>query len=81
MMSLSVVRPALEWIQSLYPKEFDKIEKARSWLGRYGCTAHQQAGDWPGRVHWVVVVQWSSPPRAVWFPFLPPPSHSLPFPS
>ena len=33
---------ALEWIQSLYPKEFDKIEKARGWLGRYGCTGEQQ---------------------------------------
>ncbi|KAJ1454500.1 P-loop containing nucleoside triphosphate hydrolase protein [Pelagophyceae sp. CCMP2097] len=34
---------ALDWIQAKYPKEFDKIEKARSWLGRYGCTSRQQS--------------------------------------
>jgi len=40
---LDLEKPALEWIHALYPKEFDKIEKARSWLGRYGCTNKQQA--------------------------------------
>ena len=27
---------------ALYPKVFTKLEMARTWLGRYGCTAKQQ---------------------------------------
>lgn len=40
---LDLSKTPLDWISSLYPKEFDKIEKARSWLGRYGCVSGQQS--------------------------------------
>ena len=39
---LDLEQNALEWIHSLYPKVFTKLEMARTWLGRYGCTAKQQ---------------------------------------
>ncbi|KAJ8603200.1 hypothetical protein CTAYLR_003813 [Chrysophaeum taylorii] len=41
---LDLEQPALSWICDMYPKQFNsKIEIARSWLGRYGCTANQQS--------------------------------------
>ena len=39
---LDLDKNALEWIHALYPKVFTKLELARTWLGRYGCTARQQ---------------------------------------
>ncbi len=39
---LDLEQNALEWIHALYPKVFTKLEMARTWLGRYGCTAKQQ---------------------------------------
>ena len=39
---LDLEQNALEWIHALYPKTFTKLEMARTWLGRYGCTAKQQ---------------------------------------
>ena len=39
---LDLDQNALEWIHALYPKVFTKLEMARTWLGRYGCTAKQQ---------------------------------------
>ena len=39
---LDLEQNALEWIHALYPKTFTKLEMARTWLGRYGCTARQQ---------------------------------------
>ena len=39
---LDLDKNALEWIHALYPKVFTKLEMARTWLGRYGCTAKQQ---------------------------------------
>jgi ATPase subunit of ABC transporter with duplicated ATPase domains len=39
---LDLEQNALEWIHALYPKVFTKLEMARTWLGRYGCTARQQ---------------------------------------
>ena len=38
---LDLEQNALEWIHALYPKTFTKLEMARTWLGRYGCTAKQ----------------------------------------
>ncbi len=40
---LDLDRDALSWIHELYPKEFNKVELARTWLGRYGCTNNQQS--------------------------------------
>lgn len=40
---LDLEMDALTWIVGLYPKEFGKIEPARTWLGRYGCTCKQQS--------------------------------------
>merc|ERR1712157_488104 len=40
---LDVEQDALTWIHGLYPKVFTKLEMARTWLGRYGCTANQQS--------------------------------------
>ena len=39
---LDLEKNAVEWIWALYPKEFPKVELARTWLGRYGCTVKQQ---------------------------------------
>jgi len=40
---LDLNQDALNWIHGLYPKVFTKLEMARTWLGRYGCTANQQS--------------------------------------
>ena len=40
---LDLHKDALTWLIALYPKEFPKVELARTWLGRYGCTGNQQS--------------------------------------
>lgn len=40
---LDLEKSALSFIMELYPKEFSKVEPARSWLGRYGCVDKQQS--------------------------------------